>query len=524
MPAILMDINGDIEDVETHVLEAHVLETNDDSNITSNVKTITEYLLSHKKIPMPHDLPVKLRTDEELPPQTFVPSENVCPLCPGPTPPELNTEIITCKAVVYGIKYIHKGSSVAVKKCPACQNVIRFQEYESGFHNFNNKVFLTMPLCELLLSGLANKTTPGRMLETLTFFNNNTYHHQTIRKAFQHFLALTDFKYEFTCHQCGHNPPIIIADGNWKLAFDIPIGTFKRPEQDSILEEDLEVDITKAWDDLTKALIAEGSLSGTTTNPYKQKLSHSTLAPWMGENTRYGNVLPKTEIKKAMGKKRDTAISKAAQNVNEDTIRELIESKKPLRKDLQDACHALGVSSDGSVTDLIIKLEELLNFRDVYPKLFVKIQKAGENRLGPAKTTPNPAFDQNAVSTFDDLSYAVAEDEKANLKDVLTSLKGWTQPLTSVGPFFPLTMKDLYSVCPLELLEQSSMTMPWLTDDAVNFRIAQLAERHKIASLGTFHFIVWHREWLSHGMKCVMVESSDLNQVGVGWVGIIENK
>ncbi|KAK7885891.1 hypothetical protein WMY93_025512 [Mugilogobius chulae] len=483
MPAILMDINGDIEDVETHVLEAHVLETNDDSNITSNVKTITEYLLSHKKIPMPHDLPVKLRTDEELPPQTFVPSENVCPLCPGPTPPELNTEIITCKAVVYGIKYIHKGSSVAVKKCPACQNVIRFQEYESGFHNFNNKVFLTMPLCELLLSGLANKTTPGRMLETLTFFNNNTYHHQTIRKAFQHFLALTDFKYEFTCHQCGHNPPIIIADGNWKLAFDIPIGTFKRPEQDSILEEDLEVDITKAWDDLTKALIAEGSLSGTTTNPYKQKLSHSTLAPWMGENTRYGNVLPKTEIKKAMGKKRDTAISKAAQNVNEDTIRELIESKKPLRKDLQDACHALGVSSDGSVTDLIIKLEELLNFRDVYPKLFVKIQKAGggvlhfscihgvvyymnflfwkeelagiryslcqmnedhfkhilrivielhnlkinrqfkhemetlchtelfigpqgilgltseKNRLGPAKTTPNPAFDQNAGCT-----------------------------------------------------------------------------------------------------------------------------
>lgn len=47
------------------------------------------------------------------------------------------------------------GVSVTTKECPVFQTVVRFQEYSSGFHNFNNRVFLTLPLCELLLSSLA---------------------------------------------------------------------------------------------------------------------------------------------------------------------------------------------------------------------------------------------------------------------------------------------------------------------------------------------------------------------------------
>lgn len=47
------------------------------------------------------------------------------------------------------------GISVSVKECPVCKCHVRFQEYDSGFHNFDNHVFLTLPLCEMLLSGLA---------------------------------------------------------------------------------------------------------------------------------------------------------------------------------------------------------------------------------------------------------------------------------------------------------------------------------------------------------------------------------
>ena len=62
-------------------------------------------------------------------------------------------------------------------------------------------------------------------------------------------------------------------------------------------------------------------------NPYQSKTSYSTLAPWMGEDVRSGDCLPKTEVKKGLKKrKNDTKVS--TKMVDEDTILTLIESKK----------------------------------------------------------------------------------------------------------------------------------------------------------------------------------------------------
>ncbi|KAI9523088.1 hypothetical protein NQZ68_031177 [Dissostichus eleginoides] len=163
---------------------------------------MTDYLSTKKRISCLQELPLELRTKERQPPPCFVPSEETCPYCPGPTPPDLNSqEIVTTQATV-------------------------FQDFSTGFHNFNNRVILTLPLCELLLSGLANKTTTGLMLDTLSLFNDNRYHHQIVRRAFHHFLSLTNFKFDFYCHQCGYNPAVVVADANWKLAFDVPRGVF----------------------------------------------------------------------------------------------------------------------------------------------------------------------------------------------------------------------------------------------------------------------------------------------------------
>ncbi|KAJ8342665.1 hypothetical protein SKAU_G00325930 [Synaphobranchus kaupii] len=52
------------------------------------------------------------------------------------------------------------------------------------------------------------------------------------------------------------------------------------------------------------------------------------------------------------------------------------------------------------------------------------------------------------------------------------------QILSRVGTRFPLTLKDVRTVCPLDLLEDSSLQMPWLTDDTV--------------SLGHFEYVLWH--------------------------------
>ncbi|CAL8293329.1 unnamed protein product [Arctogadus glacialis] len=193
------DLTDGVDDLET---EIHMSEAEMSSYAESQKKVceMTEYLLSSKKIPPPHDLSVDLRSREKDVPTCFIPEEKTCPYCPGPTPPDLlQHEIITNQAAVYGYTYINKGISVAIKQCPVCQNHVRFQEYKSGFHHFNDRVFLTLPLCELLLSALANKTAPGCMLSTLTFFNDNRFHHQTVRKAFHHFLALMNYEFKFSC-------------------------------------------------------------------------------------------------------------------------------------------------------------------------------------------------------------------------------------------------------------------------------------------------------------------------------------
>lgn len=33
---------------------------------------------------------------------------------------------------------------------PSLQKLVSFQDYNSGFHNYNNRVFLSIPLCFLL--------------------------------------------------------------------------------------------------------------------------------------------------------------------------------------------------------------------------------------------------------------------------------------------------------------------------------------------------------------------------------------
>lgn len=96
---------------------------------TQKICIMTEYLSKQKRIPCLLELPLKLRTHEEEPPQCFSPSENTCPYRPRPTAPVLNPiKVVTSQAVVYGIKYIRKGVSGAVKECLRCANFVRFQE------------------------------------------------------------------------------------------------------------------------------------------------------------------------------------------------------------------------------------------------------------------------------------------------------------------------------------------------------------------------------------------------------------
>ena len=71
-----------------------------------------------------------------------------------------------------------------------------------------------------------NDTAPGRFLEALNMWTDSKIHQTSIRRAFRHFLALVDFKFDYSCNRCGNCPAILLCDANWKACFDCPRKTF----------------------------------------------------------------------------------------------------------------------------------------------------------------------------------------------------------------------------------------------------------------------------------------------------------
>ncbi|XP_067227090.1 uncharacterized protein [Chanodichthys erythropterus] len=365
----------EIEDIEENE------EDRDDDRKPSNetasaVIKMTEYLMRCKKIP--ETLPQESTVREMVIPQSFVPKETKCPYCPGPCYPNLSDAILKTKCgTIYGLFSVHKGVAVYIKECPVCGTQVRFQEYNSGFHNFNNKVFLTIPLCSLLTTGLSNHIAVGRFLRTLGEHSKVYIPQNTIRKAFYHFSALRSYTYNYFCYRCGHHPPILIADSNWKVAFDLPVHLMRRPDLTNTTSQDTQVNISARWETLEKEIIATGFCDGSSQNPFSSPLTYSAFTPWIGQNSRMSDVIPKTEIFKGLSQKDRLWTKRPIEEFDEDRILQVLETKGPRREDLTKACNALGISASGSQSDLINRLEELLLYKEIYPKMFVKLHKAG---------------------------------------------------------------------------------------------------------------------------------------------------
>ncbi|XP_030295458.1 uncharacterized protein LOC115595306 [Sparus aurata] len=116
------------------------------------------------------------------------------------------------------------------------------------------------------------------------------------------------------------------------------------------------------------------------------------------------------------------------------------------------------------------------------------------------------------VSAFSAQRYIIDDTATEKLRTLLTGSRDETKVITTINRKFPLSIKDIRSVCPVELLGESAWVMPWLTDDAVNYRVAQLARGNsETAALGHFDFILWHRQWI----KNKNVDDSLLNHLPV---------
>lgn len=76
----------DIDDLESHMVDMDTSSVQQNMN-TQKICAMTAYIYAHKRIPPLQDLPIKLRTNDKMPPSCFFPKEITCPYCPWPTRP-----------------------------------------------------------------------------------------------------------------------------------------------------------------------------------------------------------------------------------------------------------------------------------------------------------------------------------------------------------------------------------------------------------------------------------------------------
>ncbi|KAJ8352161.1 hypothetical protein SKAU_G00236370 [Synaphobranchus kaupii] len=242
----------------------------------------------------------------------------------------------------------------------------------------------------------------------------------------------------------------------------------------------------------------------------------------MGEKTRTGDVLPKTEVHKGLKRRADNRTS--TKKVDEDTILSLLEAKKKNQSRPEEKLRSLNIcptlrtevnssAAEQVNRDLSSMRYSLCQMTEAHFKLTTRVMIELHNlhlnesfmkkmeqstslpvSLGQFGTLEVTYFGQwhpqQAPATAPAPAPApapvpVPAPVPEKLQKLLMGSRDERQILSRVGTRFPLTLKDVRSVCLLDLLEDSSLQMPWLTDDTV--------------SLGHFEYVLWHREWSKDG-------------------------
>uniref|UniRef100_A0AAV2IVG5 Ubiquitin-like protease family profile domain-containing protein n=1 Tax=Knipowitschia caucasica TaxID=637954 RepID=A0AAV2IVG5_KNICA len=313
----------------------------------------------------------------------------------------------------------------------------------------------------------------------------------------------------------------------------------KRPTK-TPSQEELSVDIKEKWE---KQIIAEGICEELRApNPFCQD-TLSIFCPWIGPQTRCGNVIPHTEMLKGVGGKTNEEGSKCT-SVNEDQILSLLESKKVKKSELIKACSDLGLSSEGSEVDLINRLEEMLLYKDIYPKMFLKLQKTGDKKIKEkmeSQTEESLHINQDGQLVLGSLEPLPAFTmEKMDVRtEQREQRNGFSLSLFPIDPTLQKKLENIYkgpvtdyailkldqafvyradllSLCPEELLTEDACSAPWLTDYVVNAQVLQLAkQKENVFALKTYNYTAWWRNSIngedisSRHLKCIQTLKED---------------
>ncbi|XP_056120627.1 uncharacterized protein LOC130097711 [Rhinichthys klamathensis goyatoka] len=122
-------------------------------------------------------------------------------------------------------------------------------------------------------------------------------------------------------------------------------------------------------------------------------------------------------------------------------------------------------------------------------------QRTSAKSLTDPQAVPDKV--EEDMESFTVSLFPISEQNKDKLKQLYISWRRERQIIHRFSAYATLYIADLRSVCPSSLLEEDpNKNMPWLNDNAVNCRLAQIAaETQNVVALYTEVYILLYREW-----------------------------
>ena len=151
--------------------------------------------------------------------KSFTPSETDCKYCSVP----LIHQDTHNRGFIYTLDNKLSNIRVDTKKCPSCNLVYRYSDYNNGYFNYNNSSFFSLRLLELVLASWANCASLQKFLDTFTHVTKIDYNVHHILDAAKAYLALKELSTEknMSCTQCSDYPTFLSFDVTRKVNFKV---------------------------------------------------------------------------------------------------------------------------------------------------------------------------------------------------------------------------------------------------------------------------------------------------------------
>ncbi|XP_071948919.1 HMG domain-containing protein 3-like [Antedon mediterranea] len=254
-----------------------------------------------------------------------------------------------------------------IKVCNVCALPYRYQEHKDGIHNFNDNWTISLHLLEFLRHSQMSHTAVGSVIAALENTLNQKLPTSIIIRGLEHFEALSQRSYNFTCVTCGIEPPVLITDLQKKACFSLDVSGLELPE---LNEENDMVDVQSFWSQIKKEKLINGLLAEKENNPFSVKAAYTNWAPYIGEKTR-ANRATNSEHRKVI---RETSqLEVDCRETSEERLLEMLHSRHVKVSQLKHLCKTCGIQATGSKHDIVLRIRSHLSKDSVFNKVFSNV-------------------------------------------------------------------------------------------------------------------------------------------------------